>query len=197
VSVFARRGRLAFDRRPALRSAPVKQRRTPSSDEIRQLSEHLNYEVEMTFGLIALLLDSTFWEPRWRAAHNAQVESFTIHVRQLIDFFWKDDPRKDDATAADYFAPGEWHRLRPKRSRVIDEAMHRKIGSGVAHLTYGRAQSTVEDKQWPFVEIGQALVPAVFCFLDNVDRSKLEPEHYNLMRDSVESFHKWIRHRKG
>jgi hypothetical protein len=80
---------------------------------------------------------------------------------------------------------------------VIDDAMYRKIGWGVAHLTYGRAQSTVEDKQWAFVEIGQALVPAVLCFLDNVDRSKLEPEHYNLMRASVESFHNWIRHREG
>jgi hypothetical protein len=191
------RKRLAFDRRPALRSAPVKQRRTPSSDEIRQLSEHLSYEVEMTFGLIELLLGSMFWDPRWRLALNAQVESFTIHVRQLIAFFWNDDPRKGDAIAADYFSPGEWERLRPKQPPVIDDAVYRKIGWGVAHLTYGRARSTVEDKQWAFVEIGQALVPAVLCFLDNVDRSKLEPEQYNLMRVCAESFHNWIRHREG
>jgi hypothetical protein len=41
------------------------------------------------------------------------------------------------------------------------------------------------------------VAPPVLCFLDNVDRSKLEPADYNLMRASVESFLGWVKHREG
>jgi hypothetical protein len=170
---------------------------TRDDDDIRQLSEHLQYEVWMTFALIELLLGWAYWDPRHQVALNAQIEAFTIHVRQLIGFLWLERARKGDALAADYFAPGEWEQLRPERPPAIDEAVYRKIGWGVAHLTYGRARGTPADKQWRFLEIGQALAPAVLCFLDNVDRSKLEPADYNLMRASVESFLGWVKHREG
>lgn len=152
----------------------------------------------MTFELIGLLVGWTYWHPKHQAALNAQIEAFTIHVRQLIGFLWPDGrARKRDALAAHYFEPGEWERLRPERQDVIDEALSRKIGWGVAHLTYDRARGTPEDKQWPFLRIGQALAPALRCFLEHVDRSRLEAEDYNHMRASVEGFQGWVRHRES
>jgi hypothetical protein len=167
----------------------------PKADEIRQLSEHLRYEVTMTFALIDQLLGPRYWDQQ--VALNALIEAFTLHVRQLIGFLWPERVREGDELAADYFEPGEWERLRPERPEVINEAQYRKISWGVAHLTSRRARGAPEDMQWPFLEIGQALAPALLCFLDNVDRSKLEAEDYNAMRVSVEAFRRWVRHREG
>jgi hypothetical protein len=166
----------------------------PKADEIRKLSEHLRYEVTMTFALIDQLLGPRYWDQQ--VALNALIEAFTLHVRQLIGFLWPEHVREGDALAAHYFAPGQWERLCPERPGVIDAGLFNKIGWGVAHLTYGRARGTSKDKQWAFLQIGQALAPALRCFLDNVDPSKLEPEDYNHMRDSVEAFQCWVRHRE-
>jgi hypothetical protein len=149
---------------------------TPTDDDLRMLTEHLFYEVQMTFHLAAVL-HSTQGTVLDQLVRNAQIEAFTIHVRQLIDFFWMERSRKGkkrDAFAADYFAPGEWVNIRPQRSDVLNEALRHKVGWGVAHLTYGRARSTVQDKQWQPIALACALAPAVICFADNVDHAKLD-----------------------
>jgi hypothetical protein len=101
----------------------------------RLLSEHLHYEAMMTFGLARLLVE-TQGTVLNQLVHNAEIEAFTIHVRQLIDFLWTDReerPKSTDAFASDYFAAGEWAKLRPERPAILSEALHRKVGWGVAH----------------------------------------------------------------
>jgi hypothetical protein len=152
---------------------------TPSDREVRLLSEHLHYEVFMTFGL-AVLLNQTQGTVSNQVAHNAQIEAFTIHVRQLHDFLWNDrsrNPSSRDAFASDYFPDGEWERLRPERPAILNDPLRRKVGWGVAHLTYGRAESTFADKQWNPTALARALAPAVICFADNVDPRKLHSDH--------------------
>jgi hypothetical protein len=142
------------------------------------LSEHLFYEIEMTFSLAALLV-STQGRGFDQVTHNARVETFPIHVRQLINFLWVEKPRYGKPCplfASDYFAPGEWVKIRPERPDVLNEALRHKIGWGVAHLTYNRAWSTEHDKQWKPIPLACALAPAVICFADNVDHAKLNPK---------------------
>jgi hypothetical protein len=87
----------------------------PSDEELRQLSEHFVYEIEMTFDLADVLVSSFTARPTSReeeVVRNALIESFTIHVRQLIDLFWSARSPKwkltlRDAYAADYFEPGK------------------------------------------------------------------------------------------
>jgi hypothetical protein len=158
-----------------------------------KLTEHLRYEVEMTFYVASLLVNTqgTVLDP---FARNAQIEAFTIHLRQLIDFFWKDRrpgerPRAEpDAFASDYFALGEWEKLRPERPAVLNAALREKVGWGVAHLTYGRARSTLQDKQWKPIDLSCALAPAVVCFAENVDPAKLEPRSVDAIKASAETF---------
>src|ERR1044071_5847097 len=114
---------------------------TPSDDDLRLLSEHLHYEVVMTFGLARLLVDTQGAAVN-RLVRYAQLEAFTIHVRQLIDVLWGDRKRPTDAVASDYFAPGEWANLRPERPAILSDSLYDKVGWGVAHLTYGRAHVT-------------------------------------------------------
>jgi hypothetical protein len=151
---------------------------SPNADDLRALTEHLYYEVQMTFALGAWLVHSQGTVLN-QTARNAEVEAFTIHARQLIDFLWMEQPQDEkrrNAFAADYFARGEWARLRPERPAVLSAALRRKVGWGVAHLTYDRAWSTEQDKQWPPVVLGCALAPAVVRFADNVDPTKFDPQ---------------------
>jgi hypothetical protein len=163
---------------------------TPSEEDLRLLSEHLHYEIQMTFDLASVVLTGGY-----ATAHpilrNAMVEAFTIHVRQLIDFFWSGRTRRNprDAFAADYFDSHEWVSIRPNRPRELGEDLWQKVGWGVVHLTYGRAHVTAEQKEWRPVEICVALTPAVLCFVDNVDPSKLDPAWFDHVRPCVERFH--------
>jgi hypothetical protein len=161
---------------------------TPDEDDLRLLSEHLCYEVEMTYALAGWMIENQGTADQLAA--NAVLESFTIHLRQLIDFFWPENPRRSgdtpDALAADFFEEGEWERLRPERPEILSEAIRRKVGWGVAHLTYGRARSKPEDKQWAVVALAHALAPAVIAFVDNVEPGKLVPEEVERMKKCAE-----------
>jgi hypothetical protein len=163
---------------------------TPSDDDLRFLSEHLCYEVEMTYSLATWMARG--YGKADALAANAVLEAFTIHLRQLIDFFWPGKQRylgpPPDALAADYFEAGEWDRIRPERPDVLSKAIRRKVGWGVVHLTYGRAWAKPEDKQWPFVELAQALAPAILAFLDHLEQGKLEPEHVERMKVQAEAW---------
>jgi hypothetical protein len=91
-----------MSRKPTPRSIPP--------DRLRAMSEHLLYEIEM-FAYTTDLLTPEIWRdvPAFmvQGAHNALIESFTIHVRALHDFLYA-KPRAGDASAADYFPDGEW-----------------------------------------------------------------------------------------
>jgi hypothetical protein len=94
------------------------------------LSEHLFYEVEMTFCLAALLVSRQGMGSD-QATHNARVETFPIHIRQLIDFLWMEKPRYGKQRllfASDYFAAGKWVKIRPERPDVLNDALRHKMG---------------------------------------------------------------------
>jgi hypothetical protein len=160
----------------------------PSSRDLNLLSEHLCYEVEMTCSLAAWMLEPPTEDMLTR---NAVLESWTIHVRQLIDFLWpqhRHGGENPDALAADLCADGEWDQLRPERPDVLSEAIRNKIGWGVAHLTYGRARSKPEDKQWDVIALTRALAPALIVFVDSVEPEKLDPEHVQRMKWCAEAW---------
>lgn len=64
-----------------------------------------------------------------------------------------------DALAADYFPPGEWARLRPERPQILNDALRRRVGWGVAHLTYGRASARGEVDLEPSMPMRAAVDP--------------------------------------
>lgn len=170
---------------------------TPSDDELALLTEHLCYELQMTFDLALQL--AALRTPR-ALMHNAMVETYPMHVRQLIDFFWKErssNPKSErDAFAADYFDPGEWAALRPECPAEL-EVVWEKVGWGIVHLTYGRANVTPEQKEWRPLLISHALLPVVRCFIDNVDPAKLDPEWFAAMQQCIDRFSAFERRHAG
>lgn len=116
----------------------------PRSDEVltdeylREYSrEHLWYEISMLFDT-GRSLPNGVTSPVVEFVTNAVLESFAIHLRNLLDFFYPaNKPRKDDVVAASYFDsrilasdfPALSDRLREARTRA-----HKQV----SHLTTGR-----------------------------------------------------------
>jgi hypothetical protein len=164
---------------------------TPTPDDLRQLSEHLAYEVQTTFDLAAALIPTSGKPHASMVVRNALLEAFTIHVRLLAGFLWGERPAEQTelaAYAADYYAPEEWARIRPTRPPELDPVVSSKVGSGVAHLTYRHGHAMPDGREWSPIKICTALDPAIRCFIDNVDRTKLDPAWFDLIRPRLDTF---------
>jgi len=99
------------------------------------------------------------------AAHNALVESFAIHARNLIDFLWLDSSNEDDVVGEDFFDdPTKWFNVRPAMPELLRKAK-RRAHKQVAHLTYTRILIPDEDKHWSYVEIANTLQELLQLFV--------------------------------
>ncbi len=80
---------------------------------------------------------------------SALLESFAIHLRNLIDFFYTQpgDARNDDVVAADFFDPASAWNLGaiPKSLNDARERANKEI----SHITYRRKGATDPTKPWP------------------------------------------------
>jgi hypothetical protein len=151
-----------------------------TADELVAFSEHLLYDVQLFFHegraltrTRLALTPSLSWE-----LEMALVESFALHARSLVDFFFKDKGRRDDAFAAHYFEPGEWAALRPLQGPWIHEVKHPdldRFGKEIAHLNYHRVTLAERAKGWPVVQIAGAIGEVLLIFVRFVDQSRVLP----------------------
>jgi hypothetical protein len=130
--------------------------------------EHLLYEVEQVHALTERLLrildhdtaagkrDLGFLDMETR---NAQVESFAIHARALLDFLYA-DPQGDDVSARHYVV-GEW--LPPPMTDSL-RVVRKRVGKEIAHMTYHRVKLSVEARPWKYAAIWHDLSTALRDF---------------------------------
>jgi hypothetical protein len=157
-----------------------KKREILRDDALLEYSKkHLRYEIEMFFGLSEMLSkvpppgDDT--APPTIISYNALVESFAIHLRNLVSFFYPSSRIKPlDVLCTDFFERGvpEWRDKRPKLSRALDEARtraHREI----SHLTKLRRDREDPFKGWRCAELAVMLKPALTAFVENASNAKL------------------------
>lgn len=142
-----------------------------TEEQIRAFAEeHLNYEYQM---LMATAIELS--NPG-HAQHikNSLLESFTIHLRALIDFLWEAQKlREDDAVASDFFSsPDKWFQVQPKYPTALEPARSR-TGKEVAHLTYTRLDVTADAKRWHVVDMANALTAALVVFAKHADPAYL------------------------
>jgi hypothetical protein len=107
---------------------------------------------------------------------NSDIESFTVHLRALLDFFYTapDKARPDDILAEHFFHdPQVWYRARPELSEARLKSIRNRIGKEIAHLTYKRLFLTTPQKLWPFLDLKTVALDAVKAFLENIDPSLL------------------------
>lgn len=144
--------------------------RKRSTNELREASDRVFYEFWMFQQLAAVMVSGITREV---VINNAILESFAIHVRVLIYFFYSEKPQRDDVVAEDFFSNSEeWIRIRPEITVLLRTAK-RRADKEVAHLTYTRNKVTPEQKPWNIVEITEHLRDVVSAFIASVPHEVL------------------------
>lgn len=160
-----------------------------SMEQLQTASSHLHYEVQMLHECARRLSELRNSDEEIslddKTLENALIESFLIHARVLIDFFYvksrleanpNTNIRSSDVIAEDFLEkPNNWWSICPEKSPELEE-VNPKVGKQVAHLTYDRSYITVKGKKWDIGRIYYALVDVIFVFIENVDRKYLDPK---------------------
>lgn len=111
--------------------------------------------------------------------HNALVESFALHARNMVDFFYNDSPQPDDAVASQFFSnPLMWQTVRPPLTADLQTAKAR-ANKEISHLTYARLLVAPSQKSWPVDSIVRDIDAVLATFCENAD---LLPERVKLLR---------------
>lgn len=134
---------------------------------------HVAYEIG-TFRCAGYLLHYEFF--KGTPLSDALLESFLIHTRYLIEFFYEVGVEKDDVVAAELFDdPRQWRIARGKQDKVLRD-LPRRANKQLAHLTWKRLDVTKVEKEWKITEIIIAMERAISLLEAQVSRSSaLEP----------------------
>ncbi len=134
----------------------------PAQDLV-EATEHLLYEMKMLVGT-ANEIPGAANQP---VAKYAFIESFALHARALLEFFY--DSPQDDDVAAEHFV-SDWPTTRPALKPVLRDVWT-KVGKQIAHLTYKRLSIHQQAKDWAFVQIAQEITDVFRVFTSRVSQA--------------------------
>jgi hypothetical protein len=147
-------------------------------DKLIKASDHLYYEIGMFQALTRGMMSGIAGVG---TINNAILESYAIHVRLLIHFFFDDSSQKDDVLASHYFGPQkQWKDIAPPYTNILKIAKKR-ADKEIAHLTYSRQKVTKEKKPWQFLPISNDLQLAINKFITSVPRELLGEQWQNII----------------
>jgi hypothetical protein len=101
---------------------------------------------------------------------SALIESFVIHLRNLVDFFFTARGHDDDVVAADFYP--DWNKAISARLKDARERANREL----SHLTLGRKSGLHPDKSWDVGGLFQEIHEVAMCFATGASPQKLSPE---------------------
>lgn len=135
-------------------------------------AEHVRYEVLMSLNVTSAILQK---KQSLRGLEFAAIESYAIHLRNLITFFYPFSLRDVDVCAKHFFVKEEmWKKIRPELSDILGEAKIR-ADKEVGHLTTSRHNNMHRDKEWDVRKLMGELMPLFMFFCDSADKLKLRP----------------------
>jgi hypothetical protein len=146
-------------------------REKQSPEILSEISKHLYYEYSMFVTLAQVMASGGLGKS---TLNNAALESFTVHTRALLDFFYNEQPRADDVVADDFFEDHlKWITIRLKKTELL-QSVHERVGKEIAHLTYKRLLISEEEKQWYFLDILGDINALIGIFLLSIKRDYLD-----------------------
>jgi hypothetical protein len=98
------------------------------------------------------------------------IESFVIHLRNLIDFFFTPGKKDDDVVATD-FCPG-WNDPISTTLKVARERANKEL----SHLTLGRKKGLDPTKPWDVAGLFREVSDVAKRFARQASPTKLNPE---------------------
>jgi len=97
--------------------------RSTNKVKLQEASNHLWYEIWMFQNLARGMSSGIAGQG---PLNNALLESFAIHVRTLIHFFFDYGGQRDDVLAIHFFStPDEWAKVMPPLSKALLQAKKR------------------------------------------------------------------------
>ena len=153
------------------------------SELIAYSKEHVQYEITMLWSCGQLLMcDLHGASPHLIALlRNAVLESFAIHLRNLVDFLYPGQNIKDtDVLADDFFPQGKRPETFPSVPSDLDHA-RKRAHKQVSHLTTGRLNEGDPGKNWPTFALTQKIWDVLGEFVRQASPDKLD----NSLRDYV------------
>lgn len=133
-------------------------------------SEHVRYEMQMLLNAVFAI---KFQLKVPNEVEHMPVESFAIHLRNMITFFYPTNPRPNDVLAMNFFLGEEtWSRIRPKVSSELEIAK-RRADTEVGHLTTFRQNGTPKSKEWDVLLLVNELMPVAEIFVNSADKVSL------------------------
>jgi len=144
----------------------------------RYSREHLLYEVGMFFQLGRLLMTGPFLATPPEAAvvmHNAALEAFAIHLRNLLDFFYTQKPFKTDVIAAMFYDAGKLPADFPSKSSMLI-TVHLKAHKELRHLTTERHPEGSLERDWKLHLLMMEIKQLFEKFLLTASSARLDPE---------------------
>lgn len=145
--------------------------------------EHLLHELTMFWELAEILPG--------RAAStetSAFLESFCVHLRNLIDFFYRKG-RLDDVTAEDFLDPTtKWKPAEP----ATLTAAHKRADKELSHLTQSRISGSPTHKSWDTAELLTEIGATAREFANRASPKKLDPRVVEFLKQPANEVRKWI-----
>jgi hypothetical protein len=143
---------------------------------LRDASRALWYEIWMLHAMVRSLAVQVR-TPR-DVSHNALVESFALHTRNLIEFLYPTDTVDPDTIiAADFLA--DWKEDMPEWLRIVKKRTNKLL----AHLTYDRVSNSTGSNRWDVRKIGNHLNAALGEFFRRVPRDRIGDKLWNYWTD--------------
>src|SRR5208282_4243098 len=147
--------------------------------------EHLLHELNMFWQLAGIVpkMDRGFML-------SALLESFALHLRNLIDFFYNKSGPKGYVIARHFFdLPGGWM---PKITPALGKALTR-ANEEVSHLTLGRKSGDMPDKLWDADGLFKEIEAVAKDFGAKASKKKLHPKVLAFLDLSNEKALVWLK----
>ena len=146
-------------------------------------AHHLYYELDMLFWTVTKVFDGkrrSFRSADRRRLKNALLESFAVHLRNIVSFCYPFPVRADEVIAHDFMPSDvDWEIVRPPLTYHLKNAKER-TDKQIAHLTRLRYDGGHPKKAWaPLIEFDD-VKKVLHCFISHADRQTLAPNLFEM-----------------
>lgn len=158
---------------------------TISQKKLRRTAEHVYYEISM-FHFTTIYLEKMRNPPIYLV--NALLESWCIHLRNLLDFFYTSTANRyrDDVLAEDYISDLQQFKQTRAKTRTFAH-IKKRVAKQIAHLTYHRNVYNRKTKPWPYKQIYGQIYPTVTAFYDSLPKHKRRWLHFIELKKVIDA----------
>lgn len=155
---------------------------------LEKASEHIYYEAWMFYETASRAINSIVVEEV-----NINLESFSIHARNLFNFLYPmtSRPKRDDIWVTDYIKMTRSYNSSKTNKRELKFILN-KTAKQVGHLTYRRNKYNSENKGWPVYDIVIKIHKTLTAFYQELDDGYKKWPYFEELNGLLEKKEKFL-----